>query len=105
MRISYWSSYVCSSDLGSSTPHPVRALAGAWVNVAVRTPVRVAGILNQTARQQLAVRSFKNKPPRFFSAPATRFNATLSPHRRITGVRIELEIGRASGRERGCQYV
>ncbi len=77
--------------IGSSTPHPVRALAGGWVNVAVRTPMRIAGILNQTARQQLAVRGFKNKPPRFFSAPATRFNATLTPHRRITGVRIELD--------------
>jgi WS/DGAT/MGAT family acyltransferase len=53
--------------------------------------MRVAGILNQTARQQIAVRSFKNRPPRFFTAPTTRFNATLTPHRRITGVRIELD--------------
>jgi len=78
-------------SIGSSGPHPVKAIAEAWVNVAVRTPVRVAGIVNQTVRQQLAVRSFPNKPPRFFSAPTTRFNATLSPHRRITGVRIELD--------------
>jgi diacylglycerol O-acyltransferase len=77
--------------IGSRGPSPVRALADAWVNVAVRTPMRVAGILNQTARQQIAVRTFKNKPPRFFSAPTTRFNATLSPHRRISGVRIELD--------------
>ncbi|MCW2855079.1 MAG: diacylglycerol O-acyltransferase [Marmoricola sp.] len=77
--------------IGSSTPHPVKALAGAWVNVAVRTPARVVGILNQTVRQQLAVRNFANKPPAFFSAPTTRFNATLSPHRRITGARIELD--------------
>ena len=77
--------------IGNRGPGTVRALADAWVNVAVRTPVRVAGILNQTARQQIAVRAFKNKPPRFFSAPTTRFNATLSPHRRITGVRIDLD--------------
>ncbi|MCW2755582.1 MAG: diacylglycerol O-acyltransferase, partial [Marmoricola sp.] len=77
--------------IGSSTPHPVKALAGAWVNVAVRTPARMVGILNQTVRQQLAVRNFVNKPPAFFSAPTTRFNATLSPHRRITGARIELD--------------
>ena len=77
--------------IGSSGPHPVKALASAWVNVAVHTPVRVAGIVNQTVRQQVAVRSFKNKPPRFFSAPTTRFNATLSPHRKVTGVRVELD--------------
>ncbi len=77
--------------IGSATPHPVKALAGAWVNVAVRTPARVVGILNQTVRQQLAVRNFANKPPAFFTAPTTRFNATLTPHRRITGARIELD--------------
>jgi WS/DGAT/MGAT family acyltransferase len=77
--------------IGSRAPHPVKALAGGWVNLAIRTPMRVAGIIDQTVRQQVAVRGFKNKPPRFFSAPATRFNATLSPHRRITGVRIELD--------------
>jgi diacylglycerol O-acyltransferase len=77
--------------IGSLTPHPVKALAGAWVNVAIRTPARMVGILNQTVRQQFAVRNFANKPPAFFSAPTTRFNATLSPHRRITGARIELD--------------
>ncbi|MBO9523360.1 MAG: wax ester/triacylglycerol synthase family O-acyltransferase [Nocardioidaceae bacterium] len=77
--------------IGSSAPSTVRALAGGWVNVAVRTPARIFGILNQTVRQQIAVRNYENKPPRFFSAPTTRFNATLSPHRRITGVKIELD--------------
>ena len=77
--------------IGSQTPHPIKALAGGWVNVAVRTPARIVGILNQTVRQQVAVRNYTNKPPMFFSAPSTRFNATLSPHRRITGVKIELD--------------
>ena len=81
--------------IGNRGPGPLRALADALVNVGVRTPVRVAAILSQTARQQLAVRTFQNRPPRLFSAPTTRFNATLSPHRRITGVRIELERVRA----------
>jgi WS/DGAT/MGAT family acyltransferase len=81
--------------IGNRTPHPVRALADGWVNAAVRTPARVFGILNQTVRQQIATRNYQNKPPRFFSAPSTRFNATLSPHRRITGARIELARVRA----------
>jgi len=77
--------------IGSARPHPVKALVGGWVNLGVRTPARVVGILSQTVRQQVAVRNFANKPPAFFTAPTTRFNATLSPHRRITGVKIELD--------------
>lgn len=77
--------------IGTSRPNPLKALAGGWVNVGFRTPARVVGILNQTVRHQLAVRNYKNKPPAFFSAPTTRFNATLTPHRRITGARIELD--------------
>ncbi len=77
--------------IGSRGPNRVKTLAESWVNVAVRTPLRVAGILNQTVRQQIDTRGFANRPPRFFSAPTTRFNATLSPHRRITGVKIELD--------------
>ena len=77
--------------IGSSRPHPLKALADGWVNVGIRTPARIVGILNQTVRQQLAVRNYANKPPAFFSAPTTRFNATLTPHRKITGARIELD--------------
>ncbi|RNL78858.1 WS/DGAT/MGAT family O-acyltransferase [Nocardioides marmorisolisilvae] len=77
--------------IGSKTQNPIKGLAEGWVNLAFRTPARVVGILNQTVRQQLAVRNQQNKPPAFFTAPTTRFNATLSPHRRITGVKIELE--------------
>lgn len=77
--------------IGTGRPHPIKALAGGWINVGVRTPARIVGILNQTVRQQFAVRNYKNKPPAFFSAPTTRFNATLTPHRRITGARIELD--------------
>jgi diacylglycerol O-acyltransferase len=77
--------------IGSTRPNQLKALAEGWVNVGVRTPARIVGILNQTVRQQLAVRNYKNKPPAFFSAPTTRFNASLTPHRKITGARIELE--------------
>ncbi|HEX7739114.1 MAG TPA: wax ester/triacylglycerol synthase family O-acyltransferase [Marmoricola sp.] len=77
--------------IGSARPNPVRALAEGAVNVGVRTPVRVAGILRQTVGQQLAARGLERKPPRFFSAPQTRFNATLSPHRKITGTKLDLD--------------
>jgi WS/DGAT/MGAT family acyltransferase len=77
--------------IGSRPPSPVRALTQAAVNVGVRTPVRVGRILRQTVEQQVASRGLENRPPRFFTAPATRFNATIGPHRRITGARVQLD--------------
>ncbi|MDP3968931.1 MAG: wax ester/triacylglycerol synthase family O-acyltransferase [Nocardioides sp.] len=73
-----------------SAPNVVRQLVGGAVNLGVRFPLRIVGVLGQTARQQFAVRGFDDKPPRFFAAPATRFNTQLSPHRRITGARVSL---------------
>lgn len=66
-------------------------LLGAAVNVAVMTPLRVLRLLDQTVRQQLAVRRIPEKPPGYFEAPATRFNATVTQQRRFSAARVPLE--------------
>jgi len=68
----------------------LRAL-GSIVNVTVMTPLRLARIAQQTLTQQLATWRLPNKPPRYFEAPTTRFNAPLSPHRRITSCQVSLD--------------
>lgn len=81
--------------IGDDSPGLIKSVIDAGVNVAFRTPIRVARIANQLVRQQIEARSVRSKPPRFFSAPTTRFNASLSPHRQVSGTRIEFERVRA----------
>ena len=71
-------------------PFELRALGGIF-NVVVRTPYRLLRIAQQTLSQQLAVRGLANKPPRFFEAPTTRFNAEISTQRRISSSRVPLD--------------
>ncbi|MDP3892299.1 wax ester/triacylglycerol synthase family O-acyltransferase [Nocardioides sp.] len=78
------------SLVGGRLPRLERQAIGGMVNVAVHTPIRIAKVLSQTARQQLAVLGMDNKPPRYFEAPPTRFNARIGPHRRIAGSRLPL---------------
>jgi WS/DGAT/MGAT family acyltransferase len=80
-----------SESSAAGMPRFERRALGAIFNVAVITPYRVARILQQTLVQQLAVRGLTNKPPHFFEAPITRFNAELTPERRIACTRVSLE--------------
>ena len=66
-------------------------MLGAAVDIVLKTPYRVLRLLDQTVRQQLAVRSLADKPPGYFEAPATRFNAVISQQRRFSASRISLD--------------
>jgi diacylglycerol O-acyltransferase / wax synthase len=72
-------------------PRLERRALGAFVNVAAVTPYRMLRVVGQTVSQQVAVRGLTNRPPRFFEAPKTRFNASISPRRRFSSHRVRLE--------------
>src|SRR3546814_13481805 len=100
MRISDWSSDVCSSDLLS---HPPCARHYAHDRVALQWLVRLAlpdiGIMGATVDaiddQIMTVMQLVGETAQYDTANDRRGRAVR---------RIE-EIGRASRRERGCQYV
>src|SRR3546814_16230182 len=108
MRISDWSSDVCSSDLVGL------AQARKIIHLVEQQPDDVA--LRLRRQRRLGQRRRQRLPrPRAFPMTATRHLHQLVGAERLLvepgGVAevprsIErIEIGRASGRERGCQYV
>ncbi len=94
---------VSESSSAAGMPRFERRAFGAMFNVAVATPYRMARIVQQTLVQQLAVRGLANKPPHFFEAPTTRFNADLTPERRISCTQVPLERVRAVKRTFGVK--
>src|SRR3546814_11282016 len=95
MRISDWSSYVCSSDLRISTPLITDMPAVG------KTPT----MLQQDIKLQLS--QYITDP--IVSVIVTSFNSTFSQQVRIVGATEKPaslpSIGRASCRERWCQSV
>lgn len=74
----------------SELPQPALRLLAAAAN-AVMTPYRLVRLADQTVRQQLVSRGIAEKPPGYFSAPPTRFNAVISQQRRFSAARVSLQ--------------
>src|SRR3546814_20325357 len=106
MRISDWSSDVCSSDLGSARNLPAQGnSAGSGSDRSVdrnqnETPANNSGREAPNSQKDKSGadgddRSARNDSNANDNGGADRSNRDAPPE----------EIGRASGRERGCQYV
>src|SRR3546814_13964357 len=113
MRISDWSSDVCSSDLASA-PLPAGTQNLGFVFIPDSTKPGSGGILTMTANGQSIGQGRIGRVSVLTAGPGETFDIgddngrpvmdyAGTPHfdGEIKSVRITLEIGRASGRERG----
>src|SRR3546814_12125569 len=108
MRISDWSSDVCSSDLVGEALRPFRASSDLWLCFA---PIR-QGRIEMIVEKATELGAGRLQPVLTRRSQVTRVNAErLAAHAREAAeqcARLDLpalEIGRAAGRERGCPYV
>src|SRR3546814_4007314 len=98
MRISDWSSDVCSSDLINAVRATLKRVAATGSRVLISGP---AG-----SGKEVAARLLHSWSQRADNAFVIVNSARITPERfeqELFGE--EIEIGRASCRERGCQYV
>src|SRR3546814_16643568 len=111
MRISDWSSDVCSSDLAGKTSlaEAGRAIRGRFLDSAF--PSAIADRIS-AAYEELGERLRLPDPATAVRSSATAedlpdasFAGQQEPFLNVRGRRALLEIGRASCRERVCQYV
>jgi len=79
------------SGRSSGLPRPEIQLLGAAADLAIMTPYRLIRLVGQTLRQQRAARNIPAKPPGYFEAPHTRFNAPISQQRRFGSARLSLK--------------
>src|SRR3546814_13637063 len=108
MRISDWSSDVCSSDLSQGRVDPGNQPLGSGLFIA-RGPVNLAG--EEQARQALGLQ----RGPELTRIDVVvldgvarlQHDRPLQPRDRLQQGRLHIlwQIGRASCRERVCQYV
>src|SRR3546814_3350286 len=98
MRISDWSSDVCSSDLADDEDHDHQFGQGEAALVAFAAAGGPRGIEHQ-AKEKLHQRHYYN-PARFCNWRIGRRMARM-----MSATHDPIKIGRASCRERVCQYV
>src|SRR3546814_17219319 len=109
MRISDWSSDVCSSDLNPELPDPAFAKIVILTGGAEEREVMVGKIRRMIAQNsfpeaRMRVSRLSMGPPVPYPVSFRLIGPDIAELRRLVLPMREIKIGRASGRERVCQY-
>src|SRR3546814_15974970 len=99
MRISDWSSDVCSSDLMADADHLIGALALTVISLAAAEVARALRFLLIPLGAALLVTPF------IYDADSVATSASIACGLGLILLSIRREIGRASCRGRVCRYV